>query len=36
MEDVYALSDEEQNEGLVLACISKPLGDKITINFDDV
>ena len=36
MEDVCALSDEEQNEGFVLACISKPLGDKITINFDDI
>ena len=36
MEDVYALSDEEQNEGFVLACISKPLSDKIIIDFDDV
>ena len=36
MEDVYALSDEEQKEGFVLACISKPLGREIIIDFDDV
>ena len=29
-------SDEEQDEGFVLACISKPLSDEITIDFDDV
>ena len=36
MEDAYALSDEEQKEGFVLACISKPLGREIIIDFDDV
>ena len=36
MEDEYALSDEEQDEGFVLACISKPLSGEITIDFDDV
>ena len=36
MEDEYALSDEEQGEGFVLACISKPLSGEITIDFDDV
>ncbi len=36
MEDEYALSDDELEEGLILTCISKPLTDKITINFDDV
>jgi len=36
MEDVYALSDEEQKEGFVLACISKPLGREMIIDFDDV
>ena len=36
MEDEYALSDEEQDEGFVLACITKPLTDEIMIDFDDV
>ena len=36
MEDEYSLSDEEQDEGLVLACISKPLSGEIIIDFDDV
>ena len=27
---------EEQDEGFVLACISKPLSGEITIDFDDV
>ena len=36
MEENGMLSDDEIDEGLVLTCISKPVSDEVTIDYDDV